>query len=216
MGCSTRESRGSYARVELLARVGHAGGVQGAVPVRISDQVLLVVILGVIVRLERANFGGDFAVTGRGHLFLVMLARRLGGGLLLIGRGQDQRAVLGAAIVALSQALRGVVVLPEDPEQVLVAHRRRVEDNPDDLGVTGAAGTHFFVGGVRRVSTGITHRGRPYAFGLPERLLFAPKASQAEHRCLIARRALGFYRSAQRKMALADIVRALRSTGKRL
>ena len=71
---------------------------------------------------------------GAQHL-LEAVAPALGCRLLGIGARVDRRAVLRADVVALTHALRRVVVLPEHLEQVLVADHRRVEDHEDRLGV---------------------------------------------------------------------------------
>ena len=77
-------------------------------------------------RRNRTGRGGDLgrdrAVAGsRCSRALVGVARGLGGALLLVVRGVDRRAVLGARVVALAHALGRVVVLPEDLQQLLVA-----------------------------------------------------------------------------------------------
>ena len=125
---------------------------------------------------DRLYFPATFA--GRGDMSR--------GGLLLRARGEDQGAVLRADVVALTHALRGVVVLPEHPQQVGVRHLRGVEDHPDDLGVGRAAGAHLLVRRVRRDPAGVADRGRPHAWHLPERLLLAPEAAEGELRDLEA------------------------------
>ena len=51
----------------------------------------------------------------------------------------DRRPVLRADVVALAHALRRVVALPEDAQQLVVTDALRVEDDQHDLGVTGQA-----------------------------------------------------------------------------
>ena len=85
-------------------------------------------------------------------------------------------------VVALAHALRRVVVLPERLEELLVGDPRRVERDLDDLGVAGPAGADLLVGRVRRVAAGVAD-GRGHDAGeLPEVLLVAPEAAEAEDR----------------------------------
>ncbi len=52
--------------------------------------------------------------------------------------------------------------------------------------MAGASRADLFVGRVRRVAAGVPDRGRPDPVGLPEDLLGAPEAAQAEHHRLEA------------------------------
>src|SRR5687768_4744179 len=85
-----------------------------------------------------------------------------------------------ADVVALAHALRRVVVLPEDLEQVLVAGRGRVENDTHGLSVASLAGARLLVGGIGCVPALVAHRRGPDAGLLPERLLLAPEAAQCE------------------------------------
>src|SRR5262245_15537896 len=94
-------------------------------------EVLLVVLLGAPERLRGLDRGGD-RLPEAAALLEVLLA--LPGDRLLLGRvEEDDRAVLLAEIGALAVELGGVVVLPEDAEEVLVLHLRGVEVHLDDL-----------------------------------------------------------------------------------
>jgi len=80
----------------------------------------------------------------------------LAGNLLLLGRGGvDRRAVLRAHVVALPHALGRVVHLVERGHQVGVGNLRRVVDDADSLGMTGAAGADLFVRRVGGRATGV-------------------------------------------------------------
>src|SRR5205085_6796831 len=113
-------------------------------------------------------------------------------------------AVLGSDIVALTHALGGVVVLPEELQHVLVRGLRRVEDHEHGLGVTGARGAYLLVGGVRREPAGVTHRCGVDAGRLPEDTLGTPEAAQAEHGLLQPLRERWLERRAQHGVAIRD------------
>ena len=151
------------------------------------------VVLGVVERVVAAidDLGRDRAVALGRQLLLVHRLRGLGGGSLLVVGDEDDRAVAGADVVALAHALGRVVGLPEGLEQLLVGDPRRVVGDEDDLGVTGPAGADLLVGRVRRVATGVADGRRHDARELPEILLVAPEAAEAEDRGLRARRATG-------------------------
>ena len=85
-----------------------------------------------------------------------------------------------AGVVALSHALRRVVVLPERLEQLLVTHHLRIEHDQDHLGVSREAGAHLLVGGVGREAAGVAGGGAPHARHLPEHALGSPEASHPE------------------------------------
>src|SRR5690349_21754299 len=96
-------------------RASNPSSPEPTIPTGVLGQVLLVVVLGVVegmrgVRVE--DLGGDRAVPGSGELLLVGRERGLGRLALLLVGGNDQRPVLGAHVVALAHALRGVVPLP--------------------------------------------------------------------------------------------------------
>src|SRR5215216_2128389 len=125
---SFNRSKNCRAAREQANRAAHAGAVIRAVAVWVLTvrEVLLVVVLGVVERRGIGARGGDGAVAGRRGLVLVGLLEGLGLLLLGLGEGVDDRAVLGAGIVALAHALGRVVVLPEDAQQLLVADLGRV------------------------------------------------------------------------------------------
>jgi hypothetical protein len=83
-------------------------------------QVLLVVGLGVEERAEVGDLGRDRGAARRGQRAAVPVARALGHRALVGAGDEDDRAVLGAAVVALPVALGGVVLLPERAQQLLV------------------------------------------------------------------------------------------------
>src|SRR4051812_25673355 len=79
-------------------RAGQAVRAVVAVAARVLGvrEVLLVVVLGVVVRAEPRDLGGDRAVARPARHRLEELTAALGGALLLVRGGVDGRAVLGA------------------------------------------------------------------------------------------------------------------------
>src|SRR5690606_18439780 len=135
---------------EHSRRAAHTGAADAAVAHRVLLQVLLVVGLGGVegAVVGRQDLGGDGAVAGGGQDALEGAPGGLGGALLLGGVGVDRRPVLGADVVALSEALGGIVALPEETQQRLIGDLRGVVDDPDRLGVAGAAGADLLVAGI--------------------------------------------------------------------
>src|SRR5680860_393034 len=173
----------------LCVGVGHLAEAVVAVAPGVLRQVLLVVVLGVVEvpvagLRQRLDLGRDGAVAGGAQALLVRLARGRGGLGLLRGGGVDQRAVLRPAVVALTHALRGVVLLPERHEQLLERHHIGVVDHLHDLGVTRAFAAHLVVGGVGGVPAGVTGSGGVNTGDHPEDALGAPEAAHPEDRHL--------------------------------
>src|SRR5262249_21116772 len=173
-------------RTSYTNRTGDTGTPQTAVAVRVLREVLLVVRLRVVERAGLGDLGRDLAVARAGELRLERLARRLRGGALRVRGRVDRRAVLRADVVALAHALRRVVVLPEEPEDLLVARLPRVEADEHRLGVAGAARADLLVGWVRRVAAGVADSCRVDAGGLPEHALGTPEAAHPDYRLLEA------------------------------
>ncbi len=173
------------------------------------------VVLG---RVERAgcrgqDLGGDLAVAGVREDLLVGGPGRLGSGLLGVGVGVDRRAVLGADVVALAEALGGVVRLPEHLEQVRVRDLGGVVHDPHRLGVAGHAGAHLLVRRVRRGAALVADERRPDALGLPEAALGAPEAAEREVGDLGALRVGALEGGAQHGVPLRDGERQLVPAG---
>src|SRR5690606_4417352 len=114
----TRRGGGSGLAERQPDGAAHPGAADAAVAVGVLVQVLLVVVLRQPEVAERGDLGGDRAVAGGGEPLRVSLPRRLRGLALGVTGVVDRRAVLGADVVALTVPLGGVVVLPEDPQQV--------------------------------------------------------------------------------------------------
>src|SRR4051812_42383704 len=161
-------------------RAGDAGAAEAAVAVRVLREVLLVVRLGVVERPRRRELGRDLAVAGAAQLGLIGGARALHLGALLLARPVDRRAVLRADVVALAEALRRVVSLPEAAQDLAQAHLRRVEDDEDGLRVVRPAGADLLVGRIRRLAARVADRRGVDAGRLPEDPLRAPEAAEPE------------------------------------
>src|SRR5215467_7504560 len=101
------------------------------------------VVLGVIKLWSRDDLGGDLLVAGGRKLLLVRVPGGFGGSPLFIVGVVDPRAVLRADVVALTHPLCGIVVLPEDLQQLLVTDLLRIEDDEHDLGVIRRARAYF-------------------------------------------------------------------------
>src|ERR1700683_1001505 len=101
-------------------------------------QILLVIVLGGIERDRGDDLRGNwFGVTMR---FFERFFRGLRLGLLLRRVVEDGGAVLRAPVRALAVELRGVVILPENFQQVGVANLRGIEFHFYRLGVAGTIG----------------------------------------------------------------------------
>src|SRR5439155_16467518 len=163
---------------------GDAGAAESAVAHRVLREVLLVVRLGVVERPGRRDLGRDLAVACGPELLLERGASRLGDRALLVAIRIDRRAVLRADVIPLPHPLRGVVVLPEEAEDLLVARLLRVEDDEHRLGMTGAARADLLVRRVPREAAGIADRRRVDAGRLPEDALRTPEAAHPDDRLL--------------------------------
>jgi len=79
------------------------------------------------------------------QLLLVEITGSLCQTLLLIIIGVDARAILGPSVVALSHALRRIMVLPEQCKQVDVGDLVWTEDHPDYFSVASRPTAHLLV-----------------------------------------------------------------------
>ncbi len=79
---------------------------------------------------------------------------------LLLGRMKENRgAVLRAPVRALAVHLRGIVVLPENFQQVGIADFGGIEFDFHGFGVAGAVGADFFIGRILGLAAGIADPG---------------------------------------------------------
>src|SRR4029079_4788083 len=153
-----------------------------AVAARVLGQVLLVVLLGEVVLRSGRDLGRDGAVDLGPEALLGILARLLRGPPFLISVRVDRRPVLRADVVALAHALRGVVALPEDAEQVLVADLRGVEHDAHDFRVPRAPRADLAVRRVGRRASSVADGRAHHPGNGPESLLGPPEAAHPEDR----------------------------------
>ena len=118
------------------------------------------------------------------------------------------RSGTGCHVVALAHALRRVVALPEDLQQLAVGDLLGVEHHQHDLAVTGAAGADLLVGRVRREAR--RRSRRPSRRPRPPPRTSAPRPRSTPSRTSrsgsprgTARRAGGSSRSAARRSGSA-------------
>src|SRR5437868_3267063 len=90
---------------------------------------------------------------------------------------ENCRPVLRSEVRALPVQLRGIVVLPENIEQVSVRNFCRIIFNFNSLGMSGAVRANVFVSRVPQVPTGITNAGSRHAGNLAEHRFNTPKTS---------------------------------------
>jgi len=166
---------------------GNARAAEPAIAVRVLRQILLVIFFCEVERPGGRDLGRDVRVSRRLQPSLIRLARGFRLGELRLAGGEDRRAILRADIVALPHALRRIVILPEDAQEIGEAHLRGVIDHAHHFRMARAAGASLLVGGVGREATGVTRRRAPDAFAdLPELALGTPEAAHAEHGLLEA------------------------------
>ena len=154
-------------KVREADRAGHPVGAVVAVAAGVLVQIGLVVVLGQVVgaaelsrRVRGVLNGGDAGSQDQaGQLALEGLADLRGRLALGWRRRPHRRAVLGADVVAVAVQVRGVVVLPESPQQGVpaLAADGRVVDDAHRFGVTGRPGAHLLVRGVGRLAAHVAH-----------------------------------------------------------
>ena len=109
--------------------------------------------LRLVERLERHDLGHDrVAPDAFGHGLVAGLHRRRP---LRLVVGQNDRAVLRAAVIALAIGRRRVVDAPEDGQDILVVNYRRVIPHLDDLSVARPLAAHLLIGRVGHVAAGV-------------------------------------------------------------
>src|SRR6185437_3242268 len=93
---------------------------------------------------------------------------------------EDCRAVLLAEVRALTVQLRGIVVLPENIEQVFIGNSGGVVIDLDRFRMACGVGANVFVGGVLHLTADVTDAGSGYARNLTKRRFYAPETSSCE------------------------------------
>ncbi len=138
------------------------------------------VFLSVEKRHGHAQFRGDARLAARSQSLVVTIPRRLRLEQLLRCTGVDCRTVLATAVIALAQALGGIVGFPEHLEQSLEAEQRRIPDYQYHFRVAGKTAADVLVGCVGGKAACITHRRGDHAGNPPEQAFGAPEAAQSE------------------------------------
>ena len=100
--------------------------------------------------------------------------------LLLIGCGEDGRAVLRAHVSALAVERGRVVNGEEDVQDVFEGDHTRVKGDLDHLGMSGGTAAHLFVGGIWTSSARVARDHVRDALDLVKDRLEAPEASARE------------------------------------
>src|SRR3989442_15557995 len=93
---------------------------------------------------------------------------------------EDGRAVLCAPVGPLTIELRGIVVLPEDFQQLVIRKLRCIVVHFDSLGVSGAISTDVFVSRISRLSAGITDASRNHARQLTKCRFHSPETASGK------------------------------------
>src|SRR5690606_35479834 len=160
------------------AGVAAAAGAVGVVAVGVRAVEILVDLLGGVEPVERRDLRRYLLVKAG----LERCERGAGYPLLLVVPVVDPGAVLRAAVAELVVHGERVDVVPEDLDERLVAHRLRIVDDTDDLGVVGAAVGDVVLGRVRRGAAGEAGDDGEHAVELFVRWLHAPEAAAGEDR----------------------------------
>src|SRR5258705_3199604 len=195
---SLRSNAGRNARAD---RAAHAGAAEPAIARRVLGQILLVIVLGEVERRRVDDLGRDRIEAALLERLLVHCLRGLGRLTLRGAEHVDAGAILRADVIALTHALRGIVVLPEGLEQSLIGDLAWIVDHQHDLVMAGAPAADLLISRIGRVTSRIAHRGDVDALAqLPELALGAPEAAHAEYGFRIALRIRAFERVAVEEM----------------
>ncbi|MNY23241.1 hypothetical protein D3C86_1568980 [compost metagenome] len=109
------------------------------------------------------------SIAGLLRLLQLAFRRRVDGG--TIGR---------ADIVALSHALRRIVLLKKYLQEARERDHGRIVDNLDHFRVARLTCRRLLIGGIAGETTSITHRRHPHPRRFPEQPFRAPEAAHAE------------------------------------
>src|SRR5205807_3187664 len=117
-------------------------------------------------------------------LVLTTALERLFGGpgrrFLLGGVEEDDGSILRSHVRALPVQLRGIVVFPEDAQQILIRNLGRIVLDFHHFRVPGPSRADILIRWVLEGAAGITDRRRNDALYLPERGFHAPEAAGAK------------------------------------
>src|SRR5438552_16251834 len=140
------------------------------------------IVFRLVERRRRSDLGHDRArkLSARRQLRL----RLLGDSLLLVAVIENRRTVLGADVRALTVQRRRIVILPEDVEQLLVRHLRRIVDELNHFGVSRASAAHILIGRVLERPAEITDGRVLHTVYVAKGRLDSPEAARPECRQL--------------------------------
>ncbi len=118
-----------------------------SIAVRHLVKVLLVVVLSKEIGqvAGRCDVRCDVGIAACLYDCGVCIPRGLGELALFFSRVEDGAAVLSADVVALTEALRGIVIFPEDFQDVVAGDLGGSVGEEDGLRVTRPTSAHFFV-----------------------------------------------------------------------
>src|SRR5207253_1254504 len=138
-------------------------------------QILLVIILSLIESRSGNNLRDDrLPICSRlSALFLRTLSRGLLFGVMIENRGTILRSRVGP----LPVQLRGIVVLPENVQQLFIRNLGRIIVDLDRFGMPGAIRTNIFVRRILHLPTRVTDAGGDHARQLAEGRFHSPKTS---------------------------------------
>jgi len=106
------------------------------------------IVLRIVELGCRLYFCSDGSKSTSCQRSLINVSRCLREPLLLVGVSVDARSVRRSPVITLPHALRRVVVLPEELEQIGVGDLVWVKDHPYHFGVTGRPAAHLVIGRV--------------------------------------------------------------------
>ena len=121
-----------------------------AIAIGVFAQILLVVILGVIKCRRVDNLCRDVAISGGAQFVLEHIAAFFGRRFLRRIHTVNAGAILRADIVALSHALRRVVVFPKNLQNFVNGNQLRVKHHLHHFIMAGLAAAYFFIAWIGR------------------------------------------------------------------
>src|SRR5262245_28615137 len=110
--------------------------------------------------------------------------RSASGGVLLWRMIENDRAILRSNIRALPVQCRGVMIGPENIQELVIAHLRRIEFYLHHLGMSGLVGANILVRRILLCSTRIADAGGQNTFHVAKCFFHAPKTPRTECRFL--------------------------------
>src|SRR3979490_2199840 len=141
--------------------------------------LLLQILLVVILSLEERycwNDLSDYGLTKTMGVFQLLL-RSFGGGFLLWSMKEDSRTILLAPVRPLPVELRGIVVLPEDVEQLVIRKLGGIVIEFDRFGMTGRIRAHRLIGRIGRIAAGVADARRDHSGHLAKGRFDSPETA---------------------------------------